>query len=227
MIGLWGATMNRPISLREILQAKVTSLEELAGQLKSLSEFKQSIAEDREYPPHNADELQKKAREHKRDGMAAVMAFLTLKAVLDHGKTEAQQISLMQHYVLEFGQSMSRNVKLSNSLPEDDPEQEKIDQDGFSASFVVNTLNEILGDIEADSRRQTASKAAAHPTMAGRFGQVLSWTTNLIAVAIIGVFFVVASYDHQAAGVILIIGGVLAGLVWMAGRALRYVLAGA
>ena len=35
-----------------------------------------------------------------------------------------------------------------------------------------------------------------------------------------------ASYDNQNAGVILMVGAVLAALVWMAGRALRYVLAG-
>jgi hypothetical protein len=52
--------MNRPISLREILQAKIVSLEETAGQLKGLSELKQSVAEDEEYPPHNAEGLREK-----------------------------------------------------------------------------------------------------------------------------------------------------------------------
>jgi hypothetical protein len=62
--------------------------------------------------------------------------------------------------------------------------------------------------------------------MAGRLGQVLSWTANIVAVAIAGGFLVMASYDTQAAGIILTMGGILAGLVWLAGRALRYVLAG-
>jgi hypothetical protein len=75
-------------TMRDILEAKIASLEELAGQLKGLSELKQSVADDQEYPPHNADELLKKAREHKREAIAALTAVHTLKAVRDHGKTK-------------------------------------------------------------------------------------------------------------------------------------------
>jgi hypothetical protein len=66
--------MAQPISLREILAANITSLEEAAGQLKGLSEFKQRIAEDAECPPHNPEEFRKKAREHKQDAKAALLA---------------------------------------------------------------------------------------------------------------------------------------------------------
>ena len=33
----------------------------------------------------------------------------------------------MRHYVLEYGQSASRNAKLSNSLSDDDPRKEEVD----------------------------------------------------------------------------------------------------
>jgi|ERR1700730_3541916 hypothetical protein len=216
--------MNRPISLREILQAKIVSLEETAGQLKGLSELKQSVAEDEEYPPHNAEGLREKAREHKRHAIGVLVAKGTLEVILG-ARTKEEQINLMRHYVLEFGQAMSRNARLSNSLPDDDPRKEEVDSEGCQASFVVSTLNGILSDVVPEPP-YLSTGATAHPTMAGRLGQVLSWTANLIAVAIGGVFLVLASYDNQNAGVILMVGAVLAALVWMAGRALRYVLAG-
>jgi hypothetical protein len=148
----------------------------------------------------------------------------TLEVILG-ARTKEQQINLMRHYVLEFGQAMSRNARLSNSLRDDDPRKEEVDSEGCQASFVVSTLNGILSDVVPEPP-YLSTGATAHPTMAGRLGQVLSWTANLIAVAIGGVFLVLASYDNQNAGVILMVGAVLAALVWMAGRALRYVLAG-
>jgi hypothetical protein len=67
----------------------------------------------------------------------------------------------------------------------------------------------------------------AHPTMAGRLGQVLSWTANIIALAIAGFFMLIAYYEPAGGrGFILVVGACLAGVVWAAGRALRYVLAG-
>ncbi len=47
-------------TMRDIIEAKIASLEELAGQLKGLSNLKQGVADDQEYPPHNAEALQKK-----------------------------------------------------------------------------------------------------------------------------------------------------------------------
>jgi hypothetical protein len=67
----------------------------------------------------------------------------------------------------------------------------------------------------------------AHPTMAGRLGPVLSWTANIIALAIAGFFMLIAYYEPAGGrGFILVVGACLAGVVWAAGRALRYVLAG-
>ena len=43
------------MSLRAILEAKIASLEEVAGQLKGLAELKQGIAEDTECPPENPE----------------------------------------------------------------------------------------------------------------------------------------------------------------------------
>src|SRR5215813_4697061 len=165
--------MNKPIKLQEILQAKITSFEEAAGQLKGLAELKQRIAEDTEYPPHNADALRQKAREHKRDAIGALIAKKTLEVVLA-AKTQKEQIALMRHYVLEFGQEMSRKAKLSNSLADDDPQKWEVDEDGFQASFVVYTLNGILSDVAPEPPHYLSPPSTAHPTMAGRLGQVLS-----------------------------------------------------
>ncbi len=69
--------------------------------------------------------------------------------------------------------------------------------------------------------------------MAARLGQVLAWTANVIAVAVLlfGATFVyyIAAYDHASvetqvafsAGFLIVITA-----IWAVGRALRYVLAG-
>ena len=169
--------------------------------------------------------FRQKVLEHKRHAIASLTAANTLKAVLEHAKTDAERIALMRHYVLEFGQAASRNVKLSNSLADDDPRKEKVDQDGVSATFAVSTLNSILSDI-APAQAYVPPGPTVHPTMAGRFGQVLSWTANVIALAIVAMFLLIAGNDTKDAGVIVLIGLVIAAVVWMAGRALRYILAG-
>jgi hypothetical protein len=206
--------------MRSILEAKIAELNELAGQLKGLSEMKQGVAEDTEYPPHNAEQLRQTALKHKRDAIAALTAAQTLKVVLG-ARTKAEQITLMQHYVLEFGQSVSRNAKLSNNLADDDPQKEEVDRSGFTDSFVVAVLNEMLNDI-APAAAQVSPGPTAHPSMAGRLGQVISWTANLIALAIAAIALVFAQNDSTVIG----IGIVIAALVWAAGRAMRYVLAG-
>src|SRR5215510_7378543 len=67
-----GSEMNRPVTLQEILQAKITSLEEMVGQLKGLSELKRSIADDAENSPEHPERFRQKAMEHKRDAFAAL-----------------------------------------------------------------------------------------------------------------------------------------------------------
>jgi hypothetical protein len=188
--------------------------------------MKQRIAEDTEYPPHNLKEMRQRALEHKHDAMAAFTGVAALKAILG-ARTKAEQIALMRHYVLEFGQSASRNAKLSSSLADDDPEKEKADQSGLSGTFVVSLLNSILSEV-APAPAYAPSGFAAHPSMAGRLGQVLSWTANLIALAVIVMSFVIAQVSgiKDAGASIVVIGIVIAVLIWGAGRALRYVLAG-
>ena len=137
------------LNLKDILEAKIASLEEMAGQLKGFSELKQSIAEDAKWAPENPELFRQKAREHKRDAIAALTAANTLKAILDQ-RTKAEQIALMRHYVLEFRQSASQNAKLSNSLADDDAQKAKVDDSGISDTFVVSTLNGILSDIPPD-----------------------------------------------------------------------------
>jgi uncharacterized protein (DUF885 family) len=145
--------MNRPVTLQEILQAKITSLEEMADQLKGLSQLKGSIADDAENSLEQPERFRQKAMEHKRDAFAALAAKYILEEVVLAARKE--QIALMRHYVLEFGQEMRRKAKLSNSLADDDPQEWEIDEDGVQASFVVSTLNGILSDVAAEPPHYT------------------------------------------------------------------------
>jgi len=165
--------MNRPVTLQEILQAKITSLEEMAGQLKGLSELKGSIADDAQNSL-DPEQFRQKAMEHKRDAFAALAAKYILEEVVVAARTKAEQIALMRHYVLEFGQEMRRKAKLSDSLADGDPQKWEIDEDGFQASFVVSTLNSILSDVAPEPPHYLSPPSTAHPTMARRLGQVLS-----------------------------------------------------
>jgi hypothetical protein len=149
--------MNRQVTLQEILQAKITSLEEMAGQLKGLSELKGSIADDAEDSPEHPERFRQKAKamEHKRDAFATLAAKYILEEVVLVARTKAEQIALMRHYVLEFGQEMRRKAKLSNSLADDDPQKWEVDEDGFQASVVVSTLNGILSDVAPEPPHYT------------------------------------------------------------------------
>ena len=133
-------TMNPPSTLRELLQAEITSLEEAAGELKGLAELKLSVAEDKESPPHNAEGLRQKAREHKCHAIGVLMAKKVLEVALN-ARTKEEQIALMQHYVLDFGQDMSRNARLANSLPDDDPRKEEVDDTPAPPHALVVALN--------------------------------------------------------------------------------------
>jgi hypothetical protein len=207
------------LNMRDILEAEIASLEELAGQLKGLSEMKPRIA-DAEYPPKNSESFRRKALEHNRDAIAALTAAHTLKIILA-ARTKTEQIALMRHYVLEFGQQASRDAKLSKSLADDDPLKAKIDDSVSSSTFVVSTLNGILSDI-APAPAYVSPSTTVHPTIAGRLGQVLSWAAILVALATLGLFLVFAINDPNQASVFLIIGTVIAAVIC----GLRYVVAG-
>lgn len=168
--------------LQDLLRAKIASLEESAGQLKGLAEMKQRIAEDVEAPPENPERFRRKASEHKRDAIAALTAANALKAALDR-RTKAEQIAVMRHYVLEFGQSASRCAKLSNSLADDDPRKKEIDDDGFTASMVVSVLNGILSDVAPEP---SGMLPAAPRGIAIWARTVAIWVCGLLASAIIG-----------------------------------------
>ena len=210
--------------MRDILEAKIASLEELAGQLKGLSEMKQRIAEDAEYPPKNPESFWQKALEHKRDAIAAITAAHTLKIILA-ARTKTEQIALMRHYVLEFGQQASRDAKLSKSLAYEDPLKAKTDDSVSSSTFVVSTLNGILSDI-APAPAYVSPSTTVHATIAGRLGQVLNWAATLVALATLGLFLVLAFYEPNQASVFLIIGTVIAVVIWLVGRGLRFILVG-
>jgi hypothetical protein len=194
--------------MRQILEAEIAALEELAGQLKGLSEMKQRLAEDKEYPPHNAVQLRQKARKHRGEAIGVLTAVHTIK-VAAAAATQAEQVALLRHYVLEFGQAASRKAKQSNSLEDDDPRKEDLDEEGTQDSFVVATLNRILNDI-TPSPEYIPPRAAAHLSMTGRLGQVLSWTANLVALAIVAFFLVLANGEPAHAGIIVSIGVAIA-----------------
>lgn len=205
--------------IRDILEAKMAALEESAGQLKALAEMQQRIAEDTEAPPKNSEKFRQKALEHKQGAIAALTAANTLKVVLTR-RTKAQQIAVMRHYVLEFGQGQSRNARVANSLDDNDPQKEEVEQSGISASLVVAVLNGILSDIAPPPF------FTEHSSMAGRLGLVLSWTANLIALAVIAVFLFAASWDSGNAAALALVGAAIAAVIWLVGRGLRYVLTG-
>jgi hypothetical protein len=219
------ANMNEPTTLQEILQVKITSFEETVSELKGLAELKQGIADDKECPPQDPEGFRQKAREHKRDAIGLLMAKQILEIALAE-KTKKEQIAVLRHYVLDFGQAASRQARLSNSLADDDPQKAEVDDEGFKATLVVSILNGVLSDVAPEPPHYLSTGSTAHPTMAGRLGQVLSWTANIIALAIAGFFMLMAHYDPNSSGFLLLIGACLAGVVWAAGRGLRYVLAG-
>jgi hypothetical protein len=67
--------------------------------------------------------------------------------------------------------------------------------------------------------------------MAMRLGHVLGWTANLIALAFFGIFSVAALADTGPQSPaerfwMIVFFAVIAGIIWLIGRGLRYVLAG-
>jgi len=136
--------------LREVLQARIAALEDHARTLKALSETKQRLADSLK-PSENPERTRQKALQHKREALATLQAVQVLKVVLGK-RMKAEQIAVMRHYVLEYGQSASRNAKLSNSLADDDPRKEEAEEDGLAATFVQSVLNSILSDIAPEPR---------------------------------------------------------------------------
>ena len=207
--------------MREILEEKIASLEETASQLKGLSDLKQRIAED-EYPPNEPGQLQRRALEDKQNAIAVLTAAHTLKVILA-SKTTKEQIALMQHYVLEFGQDATRSAKLSHSLSDNDPQKGEMDQRGAADGFVVSVLNGILSEVAPQGRY--VSPNGSQPSIPSRLGQVVSWAANVIAIAVFLLFAIIAIKEAPYANAAMLIGVVAASLVWLIGRGLQYVLA--
>jgi hypothetical protein len=210
--------------LREILQAKIAELEEHARTLKALSETKQRFADSLK-PSENRERMRQKALEHKQEALATLHAVQVLKVVLGT-RTKAEQIAVMRHYVLEYGQSASRNARLSNSLADDDARKEEAEEAGLAATFVQSVLNSILTEVapEPPGRLSTAQLS-----MAFRIGQVLSWAANIIALAVFALSLAIAAGSGGTIAVntvVVVVGVVVAVVIWAVGRALRYVLAG-
>jgi len=209
--------------MRELLEAKIASLEETASQMKGLSDMTQRIAQD-EYPsPNDPVQFQRRALEDRQNAIAVLTAAHTLKVILA-ARTKKEQIALMQHYVLEFGQDATRSAKLSHGLSDKDPQKDEIDQRGVADGFVVSVLNGILCEV-APQGRYLSANGGAQPSILSRVGQVLSWTTNAIAIAVLLFFAIIAIKETPYANAAMLMGVVAASLVWLIGRGLRYVLA--
>jgi hypothetical protein len=185
--------------------------------------MKQWIAEDEYPPPTDLAQIQITALD-KQNTIAVLTAVHTLKVILA-AKTEQEQIALMQHYVLEFGQDATRSAELRNSLSDDDPQKGAIDQRGVADGFVVSVLNGILCEV-APQGRYVSPNGGAQPSIPSRVEQVLGWSANVIAIAILLLFTIIAIKEAPYANAALLIGVVAASLVWLIGRGLRYVLAG-
>jgi hypothetical protein len=206
--------------IRTILEAKVASLRQAAGEFKTLSE-QQGIADDAECPPEDPEKFRARVLEHKRHAVPKLMAANTLDVVLAQ-RTEAEQVAMMRDYAVEFGQLASRNARLSEGLADDDPRKAEIDDDGRAATFVASVLTGLLNDVAPAPMYVPPTSAAAHRTIARRLGQVLGWTANLVAVVIIAVTLLMGKDDTT----VLVIGLAFAAIIWAGGRALRYILAG-
>jgi len=208
--------------MREILEAKIASLEETASQLKGMSDMKQWIAEDEYSPQKEPGQLQRRALEDRQNAIAVLTAAHTLKVILA-AKTKNEQIALMQHYVLEFGQDATRSAKLSHSLNDNDPQKGEMDQRGVADGFVVSVLNGILAEVAPQGRY--VSPNGGQPSIPSRLEQVLGWAANVIAIAVLLFFAIIAIKEAPYANAAMLIGVVAASLVWLIGRGLRYVLA--
>ncbi len=113
--------------------------------LKTLSETKQRLADSLK-PSENPERTRQNALAHKKEALATLQAAQVLKVVVDK-RTRAEQVAVMRHYVLEYGQSASRNARLSNSLADDDTRKEDDEEDVLAATFVQSVLNSILSDV--------------------------------------------------------------------------------
>jgi hypothetical protein len=91
--------------------------------------------------------------------------------------------------------------------------------------FAIGVICLIVGGIWL---WEVSPRPTAHPSMAGRLGQVLSWTATIIALAILAIFLIVAATTNNTyyAGLFVLTGVVIAAVIWALGRVLRYVLAG-
>jgi hypothetical protein len=67
---------------------------------------------------------------------------------------------------------------------------------------------------------------ATPSSMAGRLGHVLGWIANLIALVAFGIGVLAALDTSDARLVGVGVAAVIAVIIWLIGRALRYVLAG-
>jgi hypothetical protein len=134
--------------LRAILLARIAALEEHARTLKALSETKQQLA-DSQKQSEKSERTRQIALEHKKEALATLQAAQVLKVIVDK-RTRAEQIAVMRHYVLEYGQSAVRNARLNDSLADGDPRKEDADDDGIAATFVQSVLDSILSDVAAE-----------------------------------------------------------------------------
>ncbi len=201
--------------LRKVLQAKIDLFEETAGKCKALAGMKRRLTEDKTTSPEFREKTLQKALEDDQQGYAAMLAATVLGAILD-GKSKTEQIARMRQYVLEYSKYASRFAKAFSTLADDYPQKQEVEQDGLAAAYVVAVLNSILSDIGPSSSSDVQS------SMAGRHGQVLGWTANIIAIVVIAMSVAVAAGGERSLQLMIVGSGVvLAAAVWAIGRGLK------
>jgi hypothetical protein len=135
-----------------------------AGHLSAAKEryFSSAVQDDTVHgaPPEETAINKRRALEFEREGRSFILAAKTLQAVIDQ-PTKAEMIALMKRYVLEFGDHMAEQARLS-ARTADDREEEQIDTKGLQCAVVVAALKEILGEISRLEEGRT--KMAAQGT---------------------------------------------------------------
>jgi hypothetical protein len=93
--------------VRSILNSRIEEFKKV-GSLRAFQDrfFTGSVKDEIEsgiFPPEDIEKNRMRALKAEREGRGLFLAVATFEAVLKHSRTKAQMISLMEHYVLDFG----------------------------------------------------------------------------------------------------------------------------
>jgi hypothetical protein len=137
--------------VRSILNSRIEEYKR-AGSIRAGEDryFSNAVKDDLASGWNSPEEIEKNritALNAERDGRGLFLTATTLGAVLKHSRTKAAMVSLMEHYVLEFGRDSAEQARLRNETG-DPKKQEEHDTDALAASVAVAALNGILAQIK-------------------------------------------------------------------------------